>query len=268
MITDPGRLREDRTMQHPRAGRAAVLLDLDGTLLDGSALPLALRATGERLAVLSPGLDPDAFVAAHTATWRELWPEVEEEWMLGAGAGARIERRAWAETLARCGVHDPALVGAAEAAHRDSARLAHRCYPEVPAALAALRAGGFATAIVTNGSAELQRAKIADAGLAGATDLVVVSSEIGAKKPDPAVVEHAVATLGADPDVSWIVGDNVLVDVLAGDRAGVRTVWVNRCTARRPEAAPLPELEVQDLAGLPERLATLRTRGGSSTRTG
>ena len=261
-------LREDRTMQHSRAGRAAVLLDLDGTLLDGSALPLALRTTGERLAALSPGLDPDAFVAAHTAAWRELWPEVEDEWMLGAGAGGRIERRAWAEALARCGVHDPALVEAAETVHRHSARLAHRCYPEVPSTLAALRTAGFATAIVTNGSAELQRAKIEDAGLAGATDLVVVSSEIGAKKPDPAVVEHALTTLGADPDGAWIVGDNIWVDVLAGARAGIRTVWVNRDAVQRPVATPVPDLEVRDLAGLPERLAGLRTRGGSSTRTG
>ena len=254
-------------MQHRPPPPAAVLLDLDGTLLDGGALPQALRATGERLAALAPGLDPDAFVAAHTATWQELWPEVEEEWMLGADAGGRIERRAWAQTLARCGVHDGALVEVAEALHRESARIAHRAYPEVPAALAALRAAGFATAILTNGSARLQRAKIADAGLTDATDLVVVSSEVGAKKPDAAVVEHALVTLGADPVGSWIVGDNVWVDVLAGHRAGIRTVWVNRDAVRRPEAAPLPDLEVQDLAGLAERLAALRRPGGSSTRT-
>ena len=255
-------------MQHPLVAPAAVLLDLDGTLLDGAALPLALRATGERLAALVPGLDPDAFVAAHTATWRELWPEVEEEWMLGAGAGPRIERRAWTAALARCGVHGATLVDAAEAVHRDCARLAHHAYPEVPSALAALRDAGFATAILTNGSAELQRAKIADAGLTDATDLVVVSSEVGARKPEPAFVEHALVTLGADPDGSWIVGDNVWVDVLAGDRAGVGTVWVNRSGAQRAETAPVPDIEVPDLAGLAERLVALRTPGGSSTRTG
>jgi len=254
-------------MQHPPPAPAAVLFDLDGTLLDGGALPLALRATGERLAALAPGLDPDAFVAAHTATWRELWPEVEEEWMLGPDAGVRIERRAWTETLARCGVRDPALIDAAEAVHRDSARLAHRAYSEVPPTLAALRAAGFATAILTNGSAELQRAKIADADLTDATDLVVVSSEVGAKKPDPAVVEHALLTLGADPGGSWIVGDNLWVDVLAGHRAGIRTVWVNREALRRPEGAPVPDLEVPDLADLPDLLAALRIPGRSSSRT-
>ena len=255
-------------MQRSPVPSAAVLFDLDGTLLDGTALPDALRATGERLAALAPGLDPDSFVAAHTATWQELWPDVEEEWMLGPDAGPRIERRAWAETLARCGVHDAAVVDAAEAAHRDSARLAHRAYPGVPSMLAALRDAGFATAILTNGSAELQRAKISDAGLAGATDLVVVSSEVGAKKPDPAVVEHTLLTLGADPAESWIVGDNVWVDVLAGVRAGIRTVWVNRACTQRPDTAPIPDLELRDLADLPERLAALRTRGRSSTRTG
>jgi putative hydrolase of the HAD superfamily len=255
-------------MHRAPISRAAVLLDLDGTLLDGEGLPAALRRTGERLAAIAPGLDPDAFVAAHTATWRDLWPEVEDEWMLGRGAGARIERRAWAGALARCGLDDPALVDAAEAAHRESARAAHRAYPEVPAALSALREAGFATAILTNGAADLQRAKIADAGLDDATDLVVVSSEVGAKKPDPAVVEHALLTLGAEKAGSWIVGDNIWADVLAGTRAGIRTVWVNRAGKSRPEEAPVPDVEVRDLADLPERLATFRSRDTSSTRTG
>jgi putative hydrolase of the HAD superfamily len=248
--------------------RAAVLLDLDGTLLDGSELPAALRATGERLAALAPGLDPDDFVRAHTAAWEELWPEVEDEWMLGAGSGTSIERRAWAATLARCGLDGPALVDAVAEIHRETAKAAHRPYPEVRAALSALRAVGFATAIVTNGAADLQRAKLADAGLERAVDLVVVSSEVGTKKPDPAIAEHALLELGADPSRSWFVGDNLWVDVEVGVRAGMRTVWVNRAGRIRPADAPVPDVELADLAGLPERLAAVRTPDRSSTRTG
>jgi putative hydrolase of the HAD superfamily len=250
------------------AVRAAVLLDLDGTLLDGSGLPAALRTTGERLAELAPGLDPDRFAAAHTSTWQELWPEVEDEWMLGVDAGPRIERRAWADALARCGVHDPALVDAAAAIHRESVRAAHRAYPDVPAALAALRQEGFAIGVVTNGSSELQRAKIDDAGIGPLIDLVVVSSEVGARKPDPAGVEHALLTLGAAAADSWVVGDNIWVDVPAGARAGTGTVWVDRAGTTEPTAAPRPDIEVRDLTDLPMRLAALRRPGGSSTRTG
>jgi len=234
--------------------RRAVLLDLDGTLLDGSGLPAALRGTAVRLRELAPGLDPDAFVAAHTAAWAELWPEVEDEWMLGEGAGRDIERRVWAEALTRCGLPDPGLVDAAEAIHRDSARAAHRAYPDVPGALGALRDGGFVTAIVTNGAGGLQRAKVADAGLAGAVDVVVVSSEVGTKKPEPGIVEHALALLDADPARSWFAGDNLWVDVVAGQRAGCRTAWVDRHGRRRPAGSPVPDLEVPDLTALAIRL--------------
>jgi putative hydrolase of the HAD superfamily len=250
------------------ASRVAVLLDLDGTLLDGSGLPAALRTTGERLARLAPGLDPDRFVAAHTAVWQELWPEVEDEWMLGHGAAAGIERRAWAGALTRCGFDDPALVDAAESIHPESVQAAHRAYPEVPAALADLRAAGWATAIVTNGAGSLQRAKIADAGLDGTTDLVVVSSEVGVAKPTPGIAEHALLELGADPARSWFVGDNLWVDIEVGSRVGLGTVWVNRRQRIRPDTAPAPDLEVADLAGLAERIAAVRTPGRSSTRTG
>jgi putative hydrolase of the HAD superfamily len=242
-------MRQDRCVSS-----AAVLLDLDGTLLDGSGLPAALRATGERLAAIAPALDPDRFVAAHTAAWQELWPEVEDEWMLGLGAGPRIERRAWALALARCGIDDPDLIGAAERFHRETARAAHRPYADVPAALRALRDAGLRTAIVTNGAAELQRAKLADAALTDAVDLVVVSSEVAAKKPDPAIVDHAVLELGADPRRSWFAGDNLWVDIPAGRSAGLRTAWVNRRARIRPDGAPVPDLEVADLAALVDRL--------------
>lgn len=237
---------EDRAVP----SRAAVLLDLDGTLLDGSGLPAAMRTTGERLALLTPGLDPERFVEAHTAAWQELWPEVEDEWMLGHRAGRSIERRAWAAALHRCGLDDPRLVDAAETLHREAARAAHRAFPDVEVALQELREAGFRTAVVTNGAAELQREKIGDARLEHATDLVVVSSEVAAKKPDPAIVEHTLLELGADAARSWFVGDNLWVDVLVGIRAGLRTVWVDRRGRHRPDTAPVPDLEVPDLTGL------------------
>jgi putative hydrolase of the HAD superfamily len=245
----------------------AVLFDLDGTLLDGSDLPLAVRGVAGLIATRVPGLDPADLVAANAAEWQDLWPEVEDDWMLGTLAGEQLNDRAWHGTLGRCGVHDDALVALASAAFRELERRVVRPYPDVQPALSALRAAGCRLGLVTNGASVLQRDKLRALGLDDELDPVVVSSEIGARKPDRAVFDHAVLSGHLDPASTWFAGDNLWVDVPGARRAGLRTVWVNRDGRPRPDDAPTPDAEVTSLMELPALLA-LRTPGGSSTRTG
>ncbi len=233
----------------------AVLFDLDGTLVDGSDLPLAVRGVAALIATHVPRLDPEDVVAANTAEWQELWPEVEDDWMLGTVPGEQLNERAWQGTLRRCGVRDDELVAMASAAFRELERQAVRLYPDVRPALAALRAAGCRLGLVTNGASVLQRDKLRALGLDGELDPVVVSSEIGARKPDRAVFDHAVLAAGLEPASTWFAGDNLWVDVLGAGRAGLHTVWVNRSGGRRPDGAPAPEVEVTSLMELPALLA-------------
>lgn len=232
----------------------AVLFDLDGTLLDGADLPLAVRGAAEALAAAVPGLDPDAVVAANTAEWQELWPEVEDDWMLGTLPGEEINDRAWRGTLARCGVHEEALVALASRTFREQERRVVRLFPDVLPALDALRAAGHRIGLVTNGAAVLQRDKLAAVGLEGALDPVVISSEVGVAKPDRGVFEAALALGGLEPAATWFVGDNLGVDVLGARRAGLVPVWVNRTGRPRPGEAPEPDHEVTALTALPALL--------------
>jgi putative hydrolase of the HAD superfamily len=233
----------------------AVLFDLDGTLVDGSDLPLAVRGVAALIADRVPDVDPDEVVAANTAEWQELWPEIEDDWMLGTLPGEQLNDRAWRGTLARCRIRDEALVSLASATFRELERRAVRPYPDVAPALAALRAAGHRLGLVTNGAAVLQRDKIAALGLDGAFDPVVVSSEVGARKPDRAVFDHAVLTAGLEPSTTWFVGDNLWVDVLGASGAGLRAVWLNRTGRPRPDGAPVPDAEIPSLAALPGLLA-------------
>lgn len=231
---------------------AAVLFDLDGTLLDATDLPLAVRGVADLLAERLPDLDAAALVAANATEWQELWPEIEDDWMLGTLPGARLNDLAWRGTLARCGVHDESLVTFASATFRELERGLVRPYPDVAPTIAALSATGIRLGLVTNGASVLQRDKIHALGLDGVFDPVVVSSEIGARKPDRVVFDHAVVTAGLDPAATWFVGDNLWVDVLGAGRAGLRTVWLNRDGGRRPEDGPVPDAEIASLAVLPD----------------
>src|SRR3569623_2858267 len=55
----------------------------------------------------------------------------------------------------------------------------------------ALRDHGLKTGVITNGSGELQNAKIAAIGIRSLLDCVLVSESVGLKKPDPAIFHRA-----------------------------------------------------------------------------
>jgi HAD superfamily hydrolase (TIGR01549 family) len=91
-----------------------------------------------------------------------------------------------------------------------------------------LREAGLATVVVTNGMGDLQRLKAELAGLLDAVDAFVVSSDVGAGKPDPRVFQAALEHAGAAPDPALMVGDNPIRDVAGAQRLGICTAWLNR----------------------------------------
>jgi putative hydrolase of the HAD superfamily len=101
-----------------------------------------------------------------------------------------------------------------------------RAFPDVMPALAALR--GRRLAVLTNGHAEQQRAKLQATNLAGQFEQVFISSEIGSAKPDPAAFRHACARLGLTEGDCLFVGDDPEADIRGAMAAGMRALWLDR----------------------------------------
>ncbi len=76
---------------------------------------------------------------------------------------------------------------------------------------------------VTNGNADLQAI-----GLAHHFQVSVAAFQLGIAKPDPAIFHAACEQLGVPPADALYVGDDLLLDVQAAQRAGLRAVWLNR----------------------------------------
>jgi putative hydrolase of the HAD superfamily len=112
--------------------------------------------------------------------------------------------------------------------------LVFAAYPDVPAALGAVREAGFALVVVSNWDASLHD-RLAETGVAPLVDAAVASAELGVAKPDPAVFDEALALVGARREGSWHVGDTPEVDVTGALAAGLRPVLVAR---DGPVAAP------------------------------
>lgn len=90
-----------------------------------------------------------------------------------------------------------------------------------------LRELGWKLAVVTNGPPK-QRAVLASAGLAGEVDAVVVSSEVGARKPSPIIFQIAAEVLGVPSNTEWMAGDNPEADIQGAANAGLKTIWIAR----------------------------------------
>ena len=61
-------------------------------------------------------------------------------------------------------------------------------------------------------------------GLGERLDFAVFSSEVGVRKPHPAIFERALDALGVDPARALFVGDRLYEDVRGAAEAGMRTV--------------------------------------------
>ena len=109
------------------------------------------------------------------------------------------------------------------------------------------------TVVVSNGGAG-QRRKLAAAGLSDAFEHVVVSGEVRARKPSPAIFERATALLGVEPSSILHVGDDPEADIAGAAGAGLSTCWVAR-GREFPAGLPRPELVVQHVSELPEVLS-------------
>lgn len=91
--------------------------------------------------------------------------------------------------------------------------------------LAWLRGSGVQLGLVTNGASEPQRAKIDQFELAPLFDTVLVEGEFGLGKPDERVYREILGRLGAEPENSWIVGDNLEWEVATPQRLGIFAIW-------------------------------------------
>ncbi|MDH3596528.1 MAG: haloacid dehalogenase type II [Rhodospirillales bacterium] len=123
-------------------------------------------------------------------------------------------------------------------------------YPDVPACLDALRAGGKATAILSNGAPRMLEAAVASAGLTELLDKVLSIETVGIYKPDRRVYQLAVDALDTEAGRICFVSTNAW-DASGAAHFGFRVAWLNRF-GKQPDRLP-GEIrgEITTLADLP-----------------
>lgn len=215
----------------------AVLFDWNNTLVhlewdDGRI------AAGHRAAL---GHDDPAF----TARWRDLL------------LGDAHDYRPYEDLLGELGVEDPE--GFIEREH-EVWRRQYRVLSSVPALLESLRDRGLKTGLVANSWPDPGRILRADAealGLAPYLDGMVLSSEVGFRKPAAEIFLRACEEIAVDPAAVLFVGDDLENDVQAAAGVGMTTVqalWF-RADEDRAIEPDFTALTAMDVLSVVRRLA-------------
>jgi FMN phosphatase YigB (HAD superfamily) len=88
---------------------------------------------------------------------------------------------------------------------------------------------------------------------AGVVDLfqtIVVSDEIGWRKPRRDIFDAALSRLGVRASDSLFIGDRADMDVLGAQQVGMDAVWINRDGEPLPAGIKAPTHEIRDLGEL------------------
>jgi putative hydrolase of the HAD superfamily len=124
-----------------------------------------------------------------------------------------------------------------------------RCFEDVGPALRTLAEAGLSIRIASNFDARLRGLVRALPELAPWAETLVLSSEVGFRKPHPAFYQAVCASLDLPPHRVLCVGDDPEHDVLGPGRAGLRAVLIDR-DGRAPSHLP----HAADLTILTQRL--------------
>ena len=113
------------------------------------------------------------------------------------------------------------------------------------ALLDALRGRGLRVGLVSNAIDPplLLHRDLEELGVAERLDVALFSSEVGWRKPHPAMFERALAELGVEADHALFVGDSLVNDVGGAAALGMHTCQAVWFTADDATDAPEPDFQ-------------------------
>lgn len=255
-------------------GKQAVLFDLDDTLLwDDRSVKEAFETTCKAGAEAA-GVDPEQLEESVRKEARALYESYEtfpftkmiginpfeglwanfregeqEEFRKLERLAPGYRKEAWTRGLRALGVEDE-ILGAKLAEQFPAERRSRPIvYDETFRVLDALK-GKYKLLLLTNGSPDLQREKLAGVPeLVPYFDHIIISGEFGEGKPAASIFRHALERLGIEPEHGIMVGDKLTTDILGANTIGITSVWVNRHSAVRNDDI-IPSHEIAHLEEL------------------
>lgn len=235
----------------PGRSIAGVLIDAVGTIIEPQpAVALAYAAAARRQGI---ELDPQTVRGRFRTAFSQ--DEVDEQ-RGPLATDEAIEHRRWRRIVAVCLPEAPDPDRAFDDLWAHFADPGHwRVFPDVAPALQALSQAGIAVRIGSNFDGRLRSVLAGLPELTPWADRVLISSEVGVRKPHPGFYDAALSSLGLPAADVVCVGDDRENDVRGPQRVGLHAVLLDR-DAREPRDGRTPT--VGDLLELAEQLLSGR----------
>jgi len=208
----------------------AMLIDMDDTILSAYGRPeIAWNKIATEYAGELKGLPPQRVAMEILTFARNFWSTAEPAWRMKLSEARRLTVKGGFAALAAAGL--PALSDdlAAQIADRFTTYREEEMFvfPGAHAAIDTLKDLGVKLALVTNGAADTQRAKVERFELAHRFDHIQIEGEHGFGKPEERAYLHAMEALGVTARDTWMIGDNLEWEVEAPQRLGIYAIWID-----------------------------------------
>jgi putative hydrolase of the HAD superfamily len=235
----------------------AMLIDMDDTILSAYGRPeIAWNHIAAEFADALAPVPPQQAAAAILTFARNFWATAEPAWRLRLEEARRVAVRGGFAALAAGG--HPRLSD--DLANRIADRFNRYreeemfVFPGAHEAIDELKTLGVRLALVTNGAADTQRAKVERFALAHRFDHVQIEGEHGFGKPDERAYLHAMKALGVTAHETWMIGDNLEWEVEAPQRLGIYAIWMDVHGDGLPEGSTVkPDRIIRSLTELVPR---------------
>lgn len=238
------KLTHEALRAHPRRGYAdmLVLFDIDDTLLDDAAAQRRAAAT------LHAQLGFKEDIAQFLSLWAAASQRHYARYLQGELDFQGQRRARVREVVGGMGDAD---ADALFASYLDAYESAWALCEDAARCLDALR-GQHRLGVVSNGQGAQQRRKLAALGIDDRFECIVISEDVGCRKPEPEIFRQACAKLSVSPEEAAYVGDRYEIDALGARAAGLSGIWLDRLGLRAgrhlpPVVASLDSL--QDVVG-------------------
>lgn len=208
-----------------------------------------------------PGLDESRFIEEFDRSIQEYYLERDEGYV--EYTTYKILKRCL-EDFGYKDVPPKLLYKALEGLYSFSERYWHPADDTIPT-LKTLKNQDYKIGLISNaGDAKNVHRLIDRNHLRRYMDFILISAEIGVRKPAPLIFKMALDNLGASPPDAVMVGDTLRADILGAKQVGIAAVWITR-QADTPHnnedrLTILPDASISALKELPFLLANWPNR--------
>jgi putative hydrolase of the HAD superfamily len=230
----------------------AILFDLDDTILNDDVV--SEEAWRKTCQIFTNRVKPIA--------GKELFASINSERTIFWNNPVNLQRGAWRNlfqsrltivktALKKIGFQDDEIAREIVITYNNLKAELVRLVPNAEQTLNALKVRGIKLALLTNGDAESQRAKVEKLGLTAYFPVCLIEGEIGFGKPDPRMFQLALNSVHTQAADTWMLGDRLEFDIIGAQNVEIKGVW---CDYQRrglpPDSTVIPDAIIHDISEL------------------